>query len=344
MTSESVLTPDLSVVVPVYNAIGSLPTLFEHLQALPADRVQILLVNDGSKDDSLATCRGFEKECDNVTVMDQPNGGVSAARNAGLRAARGRYVAFCDSDDYLEAAPLLQVLDKAVDADADVAVFNYATMDESTGQILRRSELEEHGFDFDRDFPMLYEAGLFNPVFNKLFRADLLHRHAIEFEEGVALGEDFRFNLDIFVHVQQGVICNDDVYRYMVGQSESLTTSYNPRQFTYFEYGLGRVEKLLRERGIYSDAFMARHWTRALVNSAQNIAKRGGPALSAAFHEFRDNARTARRQADLGQATPWQAGRQTALMTRLVRHRQDTLLFFIVFFGTKYKQRKVGVR
>lgn len=71
MTSESVLTPDLSVVVPVYNASGSLPTLFKHFQALPADRVEILLVNDGSRDDSLATCHGFEEARDNVTVIDQ---------------------------------------------------------------------------------------------------------------------------------------------------------------------------------------------------------------------------------------------------------------------------------
>ncbi|MCM5703861.1 glycosyltransferase family 2 protein [Larsenimonas salina] len=344
MTNESRRVFDLSIVVPIYNASASLATLFKHLAELPQDGVEVVLVNDGSKDDSLEQCRRFETSRSNVCVIDQVNGGVSVARNNGIKAAQGDYIAFCDADDQLLASEVMSVLAKAQRARAEIAVFNYATICERDGHELNRSTLAAGEFDFDHDFLMLYEAGVFNPVFNKMFSAEFLTRHAIAFEEGVALGEDFRFNLDAFIALEHGIICSEHAYRYVVGQSESLTTSYNPKQFSYFVYGLGRIERLLRERGINDEHFLAKHWSRALINSAQNIAKRNGPANPVdAFKEFKSNACEARRHADLSKAEPYQNDRKIQFLVCLVRKQQDLLLFAIVFTMMKFKQKKAGV-
>ncbi|MDO4797471.1 MAG: CDP-glycerol glycerophosphotransferase family protein [Coriobacteriales bacterium] len=94
---------DVSVIVPVYNAEGHLGRCVASLDAQTArqDSFEVVLINDGSTDGSLALCRDLAATRSNYVVLDQPNQGVSAARNAGIRAARGRYIMFLDSDDWL---------------------------------------------------------------------------------------------------------------------------------------------------------------------------------------------------------------------------------------------------
>lgn len=91
----------ISVVVPVYNAEKFLRGTVQSIQAQTDLNYEIILVNDGSPDDSLSICRELETEDKRIRVIDQPNKGVSAARNAGIRAARGAFISFVDSDDFI---------------------------------------------------------------------------------------------------------------------------------------------------------------------------------------------------------------------------------------------------
>lgn len=93
----------VSIIVPVYNSERWLPRCIESLldQGLPQDGYEIILVNDGSTDGSLAICEKYKKEYKNVVVASQSNQGVGMARNHGLEIANGEYVCFVDSDDYI---------------------------------------------------------------------------------------------------------------------------------------------------------------------------------------------------------------------------------------------------
>ena len=92
----------ISIIVPVYNAEKALRRCVRSLVGQTYRNLEIILVNDGSKDGSLGLCRKFAGEDARIRVIDQPNGGVSSARNAGLDAATGKFVMFCDSDDWTE--------------------------------------------------------------------------------------------------------------------------------------------------------------------------------------------------------------------------------------------------
>lgn len=94
-----------SVVIPVYNAEKTLRRCVDSLLRQDCSEVELILVNDGSKDGSLEICREYARQYDCVRVIDKPNGGVSTARNAGLDAAQGIYVLFVDSDDYVSILP-----------------------------------------------------------------------------------------------------------------------------------------------------------------------------------------------------------------------------------------------
>ena len=92
----------VSIIVPVYNAENTLRKCIDSVLSQGCDNIELLLVNDGSKDRSLEICREYEAQDERVVVIDKSNGGVSSARNAGLDVAQGEWVLFVDADDYLE--------------------------------------------------------------------------------------------------------------------------------------------------------------------------------------------------------------------------------------------------
>ena len=103
------VVPNVSLIIPVYNVEQYLPKCLESIAAQTLKGFEVILVDDGSTDHSLEILRGFARRFPNTCVIHQENGGVSKARNAGIQAARGEYIAFMDSDDYI--APLyLQML------------------------------------------------------------------------------------------------------------------------------------------------------------------------------------------------------------------------------------------
>lgn len=102
----------LSVIVPVYNTQPYLQDCLESLihQGLDETEYEVICVNDGSTDGSLQVLKAYAEKYKNIVVIDCENGGVSAARNAGLRAVRGKYTAFCDSDDCIRSGSLGEIL------------------------------------------------------------------------------------------------------------------------------------------------------------------------------------------------------------------------------------------
>lgn len=122
----------LSVIVPIYNVESYLPKCVDSLlkQDLESSAYEIILVDDGSTDGSAAIADSYATKCCNVRTIHQPNRGLSAARNAGLRIAKGDYVQFVDSDDYLESHVLGNLLRKMETEHLDVLRFDYQNVDE----------------------------------------------------------------------------------------------------------------------------------------------------------------------------------------------------------------------
>ena len=179
--------PLLTYIVPVYNTEAYLPRCLQSIidQPIAADDYEVLVVDDGSTDGSRAVVERFARDYRQVHLLSQQNAGVSAARNLALDNAHGRYVAFVDSDDYLEDGAAAVLLDRVVDDELDVLVFNfsrvmpdgtdsgdvsrekYATSSMTTGvgylrehvmspyvwrYLVRRDLIEDHGLCFNTSF------------------------------------------------------------------------------------------------------------------------------------------------------------------------------------------------
>lgn len=132
--------PCISFIVPVYNMERLLPRALRSLRAQTLTDFEAILINDGSKDGSAALCAQAAAEDARFRFIDQPNGGVAAARNAGLDAARGEYIFFLDPDDWVEPDAAEVLYHAARNADADCVEFGLYldSYDEMTGCCTRR--------------------------------------------------------------------------------------------------------------------------------------------------------------------------------------------------------------
>lgn len=177
-------TPLLSLVIPVYNVAPYLPRCLESLAALDPPADEIIVVDDGSTDDCPRILADFAPRLPQMRIIRQENGGLSAARNTGLDAATGKYLAFVDSDDFVSVDAYAEALARAEDDQLDMVLFNasyhfegrrtdYAIYtDAATTDVIR-------GRDWLRQ---RLRAGRFlHMVWMHLYRRDFIEAHAFRF-------------------------------------------------------------------------------------------------------------------------------------------------------------------
>ena len=128
----------VSIIVPVYNVEKYLPSCLRSIlqQSYPA--IEIILINDGSKDNSLAVCQKFARKDSRVRVIDIPNGGVSHARNLGVTVATGKYVQFVDSDDKINRHMVRTMVGELERAQADIAFCGLEMVFVHRGRVTQR--------------------------------------------------------------------------------------------------------------------------------------------------------------------------------------------------------------
>ena len=119
-------TPAISVIVPVYNVEKVLPRCLDSILAQTFADFELICINDGSPDNSAAVLADYAARDARIKIINQENAGLSAARNAGMQAAEGAYVCFCDSDDYLDAGFLADLYAAVTSEDADFAMTDIA--------------------------------------------------------------------------------------------------------------------------------------------------------------------------------------------------------------------------
>ncbi|MHA6485271.1 glycosyltransferase family 2 protein [Paenibacillus sp. strain BS8-2] len=191
----------VSVIVPVYNTEKYLSECIESLLAQTLDSCEFLFINDGSRDGSLAILERYRMKDSRIRVINQENQGVSAARNAGIAAARGEYIGFVDSDDWVEADMFEVMYQAAKASDCDIVLIDYVTQLE--GQSLRTHFEITSGTRLDRAYverevmPIYMKGWSMNSVCNKLFRAELIVGNEIFFQKGRVLGEDKLFGMEL---------------------------------------------------------------------------------------------------------------------------------------------------
>ena len=170
----------ISVIIPIYNSEKYLSKCISSVLEQTYKDLELILVDDGSTDNSLNICNDFAERDSRIVVVHQKNAGVSAARNNGLKNAKGDFITFVDSDDYVEN-DWLELLFKAItEKNAEVAVCGIK-LDDKQKIVECNCEMKE------QIILRLQECGLLYSVVNKLYRREKL---TAEFKNGLKFGED----------------------------------------------------------------------------------------------------------------------------------------------------------
>ena len=246
--SELKKSPAISIVIPIYNAERYLAECLASLARQTFRDFEVIAVNDGSADGSLALLRRAEKEYDFLRVIDQENGGVSAARNNGMAAARGEYLGFVDADDYAAPNYLERLYRTCVDNDADISCCYYYYKFDAP-EFLWQYPFRCHGI-FDRTQAMnllLHDTQMQGLMWNKLFRRSLFTENHIVFPAMKCL-EDMIVMNQLFSHIHRLAVIDEPLYYYRKHSSSALA-SITPGKINDFMKAMVLVRQMLEKSG-----------------------------------------------------------------------------------------------
>lgn len=223
----------VSVIVPVYNAEKVLHYCVDSILNQTYTDFELILVDDGSTDNSGMICDEYSKKDIRVAVVHIENGGVSKARNKGIELAKGDYICFVDSDDYISANYLEELITtKEKFPDYDSVWCGFQTVSdykEADLKINIFSEEEVYSKLTRKDIMTLHEKWLSQMPWNKLFVLRVIQNNNIKFPEDLTLGEDLIFNLN-YLDMANGriVIKNMPLYYYLRSDKDSLDNKFYP--------------------------------------------------------------------------------------------------------------------
>ena len=228
-------TPLVSIIVPVYKVEKYLPACIDSILAQTYKNTEIILVDDGSPDNSGIICDVYSHKFNNISVIHQTNAGLSAARNSGIKKAKGDFLMFVDSDDELENPQLIFNNISLFDSTTDIVQFPIKKLyvNENKTEILCSNEGKiEKEEDFLKNILPLYKQNLINgSACNKIFRRRIFSQ--VLFRTGI-LHEDSVFMLDICNQFYNIKFSKIGYYKYFI-RGGSINTSKHSFKW-YFDY------------------------------------------------------------------------------------------------------------
>ncbi len=215
-----------SIIIPVYNVEPYLRDCLNSIVAQSYHDYEVICVNDGSTDGSLAILLEYESKYANIVVIDSLNGGTASARNKGLEVAQGDYIWFVDSDDWIEKDALQLLNDKLTDKTLDVLCFNGKLKYEEDGRIEQDSGFEENllsGWEYYNKYALIKRKFHFVCVVLRLYRREFLIQNGLYFKNGVSF-EDNLWIPVVFYYAQTIRSISAVLYTYRIRQGSKMHT------------------------------------------------------------------------------------------------------------------------
>lgn len=268
---------DLSIIVPVFNVEGYLKRALDSIlmQSSPIN-YEIVLIDDGSSDNSGAICDEYQNNFSNVCVRHIENNGVSEARNLGISLSRGNYLYFMDPDDFLSDDFFEQICPN-LNGKWNVLCFGYNEIKENNNTILScRSHSYQHlGLlkkeEFRNDFIDLFKTDMMYNVWSRIYNKEFILKNNIKFPSR-PIGEDTLFNFQVYQHLDNILFIDSTLYNYIAGRSGSALTEFNPRRIEIQLDELQALQKLLDQFQTEDDTLIQEIKTKIVVSAAFQIS------------------------------------------------------------------------
>lgn len=260
---EKVAPPFFSIVLPVYNVEKYLNRCIESIEHQSFNDYEIILVDDGSKDQSYEICENWGKSDSRIKVIHKENAGLGYARNTGLEAATGKYIFFIDSDDYILPHTLDNVYKRIKEEKADAVFFGFSRVDKNGKCVFQLKPNPEKTYysNFEeiknvllaefiaRDPRTGISRSLRISAWNCCISLDFLRENNIKFvSEREYISEDIYFYIELFAKLQSVSIICDVFYCYCQNEG-SVTFSYKPDRFLKLKTFYQKITSMANELG-----------------------------------------------------------------------------------------------
>jgi len=281
--------PDVSVIVPVYNVESYLRSCLESLAGQTLQNIEIIMVNDGSTDKSPEIAAEFEKTHPNFRLITQKNGGLSAARNTGILHAKGEYIGFVDSDDFVDHSMYESLYEIASQRDADVVKSGVLRFRDLTGEImdLRRATVKEKITEGKVNALRCYLKKEMNiVVVNAIYRASVIKD--VLFPEGKKY-EDHYFTPQVLSRCEL-LVQTGSIHYYYRKRKGSITGRVDPKAMADKVQSLNALYRVLTDAGtlnefagLYSEYFysLATEYHNSIIYSKPLSLRRKYSSLDA---------------------------------------------------------------
>lgn len=216
----------ISIIIPVYRVEKYLKKCIESIINQSYKNLEIIIINDGSDDNSKAICETFAKKDNRIKVIHKENEGVSIARNKGLEEATGKYIAFIDSDDYVEKGYIEFLYNEIIKENADISICGTININEQ-GKILNKSIQYENLLDSRQTLiELLNEKYYTSVVWAKMYKTEIAKK-AI-FDKNLKISEDLDYIYKILKYVKKvKVNTSKSLYYYLIRENSATTNRYN---------------------------------------------------------------------------------------------------------------------
>lgn len=285
--------PLVSVIIPVYNVEKYLPQCLDSVLAQTYTNIEVICVNDGSPDNSIAILRKYESKDKRIRILEIDNHGLSYARNTGTADARGDYIMYLDSDDWIDHDTIEIAVKKAIQSDVDLVLWSY--MKEYSRYSVPVVIFEEESSFSGETFKALYQqlVGLtgiklkspekcdsLSTAWGKLYKTSIIKNNQLAFVDTKIIGtEDLLFNAEYFSYCKYAKGLPNHFNHYRKQDTETLVRSYKPSLFQQWTELQQRLKQVCQKNDYLAQSYSNRI-ALSLIGLGINVMKSPDSYLS----------------------------------------------------------------
>lgn len=237
-----------SVIIPVYNSEKTIKRCIDSIASQERTDVEIIVINDGSTDMTESICNKMQNKYNNIVYIRKENGGVSSARNSGLCVAKGKYVMFIDSDDYIDSK-CFEIFDSYTKSDADYYQFVFSI--EANSKVKKVISWPERYVNTESEKEAFIVESVvtrsINSCWAKLYRREIIEKTDLRFYDELSMGEDLTFVFTFLLSADKLERVDSIIYFADVTNKESLSRRYREKlleqKILVYEKMLNALEK-----------------------------------------------------------------------------------------------------
>lgn len=220
------MDPLVSIIVPIYNSSMYLDKCLESIIDQVYTSLEIFLIDDGSTDNSVEICTQYKSADSRIRIICNSHRGVSFSRNQGINLATGKYIAFIDSDDFVDSRYILNLVHTIEIENSDLSICGY--VDVYSNKNIKHMLPKNLTGIFRDDYYKIFFNGVFllGPL-GKIYKTDIIKGKEIKFDENLSYCEDTIFNLIYYRYVKSYSVVNECMYYYCHRSNHSLSQKYN---------------------------------------------------------------------------------------------------------------------